>query len=97
MPCVPIFQHQRRRSAPAARIEPTPSLPGPRQPVWIAAGPPDCLMHLTDKTGRASMRRASTTTIVDPAWADAEVVSIVCHETRIGSEIAGGKSRTLSS
>ena len=56
-PGAPILQRQRRRRAPAPRIEPAASLPGPDQPGGIAAGPPDGLMDLAQEAGRTAAHR----------------------------------------
>ena len=91
-PRAPILERQRRRSAPAPRIEPAASLSGPTQPIGVAARPAYGLMDLAEEAGRASAHpadpartRPRTTTIADLAGTDAEVVFVACHETTIGS------------
>ena len=95
----PILQLQRRRGAPAPRIEPAASLSGPTQPIGVAARPADGLMDLTEEGDRASAHpkdpahtRSSITAITDLAGTDAKVVFVACHETTIGSRNTSRKS-----
>ena len=86
-PGAPPLQPGGGRSAPASRVEPAASLPGRTQPIGVAAGAADSLMHLGQERLRArpdGARGAPASTVADPAGTDAEMVFVGRHEATIG-------------
>jgi len=82
------------RCAPTARVEPAAPLPGRTQPIGVAPGAPDGLMHLGEKGLRSRQdgpHGASTGAVADPARTDAKLVVVFRHEATIGRSIGRQK------
>ena len=86
-PGVPPLQPSSGCGAPAARIEAPAPLPGRTQPIGVASGAADGLMHLGEEGLRArpdGAHGASAAAVADPAGTDAELIVVARHEARIG-------------
>ena len=86
-PGVPPLQDQGHARAPAARIEPPASLPGRAQPIGVAAGASDGLMHVGQEglwTWPDRPHGPDAGAVADPARTDVETVFVGRHDVTIG-------------
>ena len=94
---VPPLQGSGSHRTPATRIEPPASLPGRAQPIGVAAGAADGLMHLGQEGFRAWPGRPhgpDAGVVADPARTDAETVFIGRHDVTIGRSNGRYKAKT---
>ena len=88
-PRAPILQRQRRRGAPASRVEPAAALPSPAtcrtaDPVGVAAGLADRDLDLGQEGLRAWIDARAAA--ARPSWTNAEIGIVCCHPLDIGGQ-----------